>query len=229
MELFNLNYHYGGHLNKTAPSHYVGGEETLAMNIDPDKLDFWLLFSLPKEMGIDDEIEDIYYLVPGESLNAGLHKLSGDKDVIEIGRLGMQVGVVDLYVVHKGDENQYNTSIEYPAHSPFAEGIEENSEEGEQNYRWDDGFEEPEHPYLEALDGGKSDTSDEEWTEARDRVEKWNMKTTEEVKQATVQMEEGTSAGEQEQLLILDKEVGGCVSEYEDSDGEVDSPGDSEE
>ncbi|CAH9103870.1 unnamed protein product [Cuscuta europaea] len=55
------------------------------------------------------------------------------------------------------------------------------------------------------------------------------MKTIEEVKQAIVHMEEGTSAGEQENFLILDKEASGCVSEYEDSDGEVDSPGDSEE
>ena len=82
---------------------YLGGEER-RFNVDPDELCWFWLEELAKKCGPYMKIEEIYYLIPGKSLEEGLRRVYAGKEVLQMAKIVLAYGCIDLYVLHGVDE-----------------------------------------------------------------------------------------------------------------------------
>ena len=53
------------------------------------------------------KIDEIYYLIPGKSLDEGLRRVYNDKKVLEMTNIVATNRFIDLYVVHEVDEPKF--------------------------------------------------------------------------------------------------------------------------
>ena len=59
---------------------------------------------MAKKCGPYVKIDEIYYLIPGKSLDEGLRRVYNDKEVLEMIDIVVANRFIDLYVLHGVDE-----------------------------------------------------------------------------------------------------------------------------
>ncbi|CAH9118432.1 unnamed protein product [Cuscuta epithymum] len=103
----SLRFWHGGLFRKTQDALvYVNGRSKF-FEIDPDELCWFWLEELTKKCGSYNVIDEIFYLVPGLSLDKGLRKVYNDQEVqqmTEMTEILLKVGPLDLYVLHGLDQ-----------------------------------------------------------------------------------------------------------------------------
>ena len=82
--------------------------------MDPDKLCWFWLEELAKKCGPYMKIKEIYYLIPGKSLEDGLRRVYADKEVLQMAEIVLAYGCIDLYVWHGVDEPNVVPMIDTP-------------------------------------------------------------------------------------------------------------------
>ena len=58
------------------------------------------------------KIEEIYYLISGESLEEGLKRVYADKEMLQITEIAFENGYIGLYVLHGVDERNIMPMID---------------------------------------------------------------------------------------------------------------------
>ncbi|KAL2938836.1 Filamin A-interacting protein 1-like, partial [Bienertia sinuspersici] len=67
--------------------------------VDPDELCYWDLVEFGRKCG-HDNVQGMYYLVPGMSLENGLRKIIGDEEVLQMGEIAVKYRAVEAYLLH---------------------------------------------------------------------------------------------------------------------------------
>ncbi|CAH9089295.1 unnamed protein product [Cuscuta europaea] len=78
---------------------YVDGEYK-CFEIDADELCWFWLEELAGNYGKCSSIDDIYYLIPGQSLQNGLRRVKLDDEVRKMYKVAMKYKIIDCYIRH---------------------------------------------------------------------------------------------------------------------------------
>ncbi|KAD4585445.1 hypothetical protein E3N88_23046 [Mikania micrantha] len=242
---------YGGKLSKNPKLHYVGGETSM-IKVEVDKMSYFELVDYVMEVGLYEKKDFfMFYLLPGKKFEEGLVELKNDEDV---SRMMVDLGedvrhILHLYVESKTNkeelaqpskittqkevqliQSQTSTSSplkltksaarRLPCNTSISEqGSEDGSEEGSE-----DGSEEGSEEGSEDEYG--SDTDDEEWRASIGAIKKSNKEDESSKKKLLEQFLAEPDSTHEESLQITHHSD---ASSYEDSDGDVNSPGNSED
>ncbi|XP_047952617.1 uncharacterized protein LOC125198282 [Salvia hispanica] len=87
----------------TNGKHYVGGKVQLIDNCDSDKWSKLEVDDILEKINFDVSRLEYYYLKPGMSLDDGLMRLFDNLSSVEMAEIGVQKGVVDVFVVEAND------------------------------------------------------------------------------------------------------------------------------
>ncbi|MED6212373.1 hypothetical protein PIB30_082634, partial [Stylosanthes scabra] len=116
MAFFDVHMYYGGcfgHVDGIMK--YKDGEKTIVIGQDED---FWCIYEAEEQLrhlGIKKRsICAMWYKDPEvEAFDIGLIQFENDRDAIDMVRLGMLRGYVELYVVHSDREIEWFSEIGY--------------------------------------------------------------------------------------------------------------------
>ncbi|CAH9146031.1 unnamed protein product [Cuscuta epithymum] len=281
MDSLTLRFWHGGSFRKINKKLvYLNGQSN-SFEIDPDELCWFWLEELAKKCGTYNVIDQIFYLIPGMTLDKGLRKVYNDKEVLEMSAILVQSRSLDMYVLHGLDEpdmvemlpsnaeySQLNQTfateehIDEEAETLFDDGgeggsttgapnatqggvndevdpvcdedetqgeteVEEEAEVQEEAKEQDEGdLVDSEDEDLSVND---SEVSDDEYKIAKSRVKECKNKFLELAKQLQKEAVEGKLQGQKKPPADMDCEKDGFLSEYEDSDEDIDTPPVSEE
>ncbi|CAH9091128.1 unnamed protein product, partial [Cuscuta epithymum] len=91
-----LNMWHGGTFRKndTGQLQYVGGQRR-CFDVDADELCWFWLEELAGKCGKYSSIDDIYYLIPGETFEKGLKRVKFDAEVREMYKVVMTFRTID--------------------------------------------------------------------------------------------------------------------------------------
>ncbi|KAL2942915.1 Biosynthetic peptidoglycan transglycosylase [Bienertia sinuspersici] len=67
--------------------------------VDPDELCYWDLVEFGRKCG-HDNVQGMYYLVPGMSLENDLRKIIGDEEVLQMDEIAVKYRAVEVYLLH---------------------------------------------------------------------------------------------------------------------------------
>ncbi|WVZ79176.1 hypothetical protein U9M48_026784 [Paspalum notatum var. saurae] len=96
----NILMHYGGAFADQDPLTYDGGEVQLFRNIDKDVMSYFHVLELAKSVGFKDG-DNMFYGVPGRSLEASIDLLKDDTSVCEMLKFANQTDFLEIYIQHK--------------------------------------------------------------------------------------------------------------------------------
>ena len=97
MESVTLRFWHGGLFKKNLKElQYLGGQER-AFNVDPNELYWFWLEELAYKCGPYMKIEEVYYLIPGKSLEKGLRRVYDDKEVLQMSEIVFGNRCIDLF------------------------------------------------------------------------------------------------------------------------------------
>ncbi|CAH9106999.1 unnamed protein product [Cuscuta epithymum] len=231
MDRVSLIFWHGGlFMKKNDKLLYLNGE-CKSFDIDPDELCWFWLEELAKKCGSYTRIEEIYYLVPGLPLDNGLRRVYNDREVLEMSEIVLKARSLDLYVVHGLDQAEQVIMLpSTPNTKTSIESANENQLDGcnvvdhEVQTDIDDDEAELEGEAEDCYDD-EAEVSDDEYRTAKNRVKECNNKLFEIAKQLQKEAEEGILEGQRTNVNNLES----CLSEYEDTEEEIDTPPDSAE
>ncbi|XP_056690438.1 uncharacterized protein [Spinacia oleracea] len=110
-----LKIWHGGVFKKVANGEtiYEGGRGR-TFPVDVDELCWWDLEVLAKKCGGYENIDGLFYLIPGLSLANGLRKVYEDVEVLKMAELVLKYRCVELYVYHGTELPNQETTIISP-------------------------------------------------------------------------------------------------------------------
>uniref|UniRef100_A0A803MYZ2 PB1-like domain-containing protein n=1 Tax=Chenopodium quinoa TaxID=63459 RepID=A0A803MYZ2_CHEQI len=160
---------------------YINGKGR-TFNVDPDHLCGFYLLELVMKCGkYKDRVKGFMYLVPGLSLKGGLRRVDDDDSMRELIDISINNRDVEEYVVHDvdsdagegvgaGDQGLHAGEGRAGEELDVGEGLEQELERGEEVQGLDDLEVEEREEILDEELQFESETEDEEYTLARQRV-----------------------------------------------------------
>ncbi|KAF7835385.1 hypothetical protein G2W53_010244 [Senna tora] len=156
----SVKVHHGGtFVNIHGDLQYIDGEETIWDNCDIDRWSFFELKDGLAEMGHKEKY-DMWLADPNVRLKDTLRPIVDDRGAMEMGLVGLAVGMVDLYLLHTPFE--FTEILALPSNEPPPapdtddgkdnDGVEEDND--------GDGVEEDNDGDDDKEDGDQSDDSD---------------------------------------------------------------------
>ncbi|VFQ75657.1 unnamed protein product [Cuscuta campestris] len=242
METGVLKLYHGGVFVKTPSSNnflqYLGGK-CQDYTIDPDLIDFFHLLNLAKESGQYQIVVKLYYLKPKMSLVDGLTLVTGDNEVLAISKIMREMGSVCLYVVHHesevGTQNLSNKS-QMPNFPPnrllnYEKDIGSNPvDESDDIYGVCSDDDDCEAKDMDILIGEDSDTSDDEFVNAKKSATAFEIKRNKKAQKVQEEIIRGRRSNVWNKAT-MHRSTGedDHLSEYDESDGDVMTPRESDE
>ncbi|KAJ8436261.1 hypothetical protein Cgig2_011533 [Carnegiea gigantea] len=237
-----LHLHHGGKFAKERKLNYEGGSCRIIEPVNVNRLSFFELKGITCEKISYAGLLDFFYVIPGCSMESGLRRLFIEEESVEMVKYCMGKKQIHVYTVHGVDPR-----LESPLPWNNLVGGDAGSSDDDSDY----------HPYGEddhdsdnnwvvnevatddiddngageeaaTCDGDDTEikdveTSDDEWQMTKEQVGEFR-------KQNSKISETKSTAVENEN--IIDEAVGGGTelqSEYEDSEVEMETPGESDE
>lgn len=80
---------------------YVGGWRTILSDINIDEFFYDDIIAMYKRAGGKSSIIEVYYSLPGKSLDDEIHKLEWDNNIIELQNVYKGLPVISLYIEDK--------------------------------------------------------------------------------------------------------------------------------
>ena len=82
-DLIHIKMHHGGTFSMEGPLTYDGGEVSIFRDCDSERTSYFCLVRMAKDVGFKDG-DELYYTVPGCSLDEGIDLIHDDNSVIKM-------------------------------------------------------------------------------------------------------------------------------------------------
>ena len=103
-DLIHIKMHHGGSFSIEGPLTYHGGELSIFRDCDSQRTSYFRLVRMAKDVGFKDG-DELYYTVPGCSLDEGIDLIHDDNSVIKMLNFAKKHNFADIYLKHKDQEN----------------------------------------------------------------------------------------------------------------------------
>ena len=95
--IVHLKVHHGGAFSKEGIFSYIGGQTTVYRNCDTDRMSYFDLLHMLKEVGCVNG-EQIFYRMPGRSLDVGLDEIRDDNSVLRMLTFATPNDLLEIYI-----------------------------------------------------------------------------------------------------------------------------------
>ena len=93
-----IRVHHGGSFSKKGVLAYVGGEKTVFRNCDKDRMSYFELVGLIKDVGSFNEGDKIFYCIPDLALDYGVDEIRDDMSIVRMLSLSRPNEILEIYV-----------------------------------------------------------------------------------------------------------------------------------
>ncbi|XP_048502570.1 uncharacterized protein LOC104903051 [Beta vulgaris subsp. vulgaris] len=98
-DVINIKIHHGGNFSKDGVLTYVGGQVSFYRNCDVDRLSYFELVGMVKEIGFS-EGDKLYYTIPSYCLETGIDEIHNDQSVERLLKFRKPNMFIDIYIQH---------------------------------------------------------------------------------------------------------------------------------
>ena len=103
-DLIHIKMHHGGSFSMEGPLTYDGGEVSIFRDCDSERISYFRLVRMAKDVGFKDG-DELFYSVPECSLDDGIDLLHDDNSVLKMVNFAKKHNFAEIYVKHKGSES----------------------------------------------------------------------------------------------------------------------------
>uniref|UniRef100_A0A0E0DA16 PB1-like domain-containing protein n=1 Tax=Oryza meridionalis TaxID=40149 RepID=A0A0E0DA16_9ORYZ len=98
-DLIRIKMHHGGSFSKEGELCYVGGQVSIFRNCDSERLSYFCLVDMAKDVGFNAG-DELFYAIPGYNLENGIDKLHDDHSVRKMLNYTKKSKSAELYIKH---------------------------------------------------------------------------------------------------------------------------------
>uniref|UniRef100_A0A0E0GX48 PB1-like domain-containing protein n=1 Tax=Oryza nivara TaxID=4536 RepID=A0A0E0GX48_ORYNI len=98
-DLIRIKMHHGGSFSKEGELCYVGGQVSIFRNCDSERLPYFCLVDMAKDVGFNAG-DELFYAIPGYNLENGIDKLHDDHSVHKMLNYTKKSKSAELYIKH---------------------------------------------------------------------------------------------------------------------------------
>uniref|UniRef100_A0A0D3FRX6 PB1-like domain-containing protein n=1 Tax=Oryza barthii TaxID=65489 RepID=A0A0D3FRX6_9ORYZ len=98
-DLIRIKMHHGGSFSKEGELCYVGGQVSIFRNCDSERLSYFCLVDMAKDVGFNAG-DELFYAIPGYNLENGIDKLHDDHSVRKMLSYTKKSKSAKLYIKH---------------------------------------------------------------------------------------------------------------------------------
>ena len=93
----NIKIHHGGSFSSDGVLMYIGGQMSIFRNCDVDRLSYFELVDITKDVGFT-EGDKLYYTIPSYDLDTGIDEIHDDQSVIQMLKFAKSNTFIEIYV-----------------------------------------------------------------------------------------------------------------------------------
>nr|XP_051228521.1 uncharacterized protein LOC127346027 [Lolium perenne] len=103
-DLMNIKMHHGGSFSMEGPLTYDGGEVSIFRDCDSERVSYFRLVRMAKDVGFQDG-DELYYTIPECRLDVGIDLLHDDNSVLKMLNFAKKNNFAEIYIKHKGHQS----------------------------------------------------------------------------------------------------------------------------
>lgn len=98
-DMISIKIHHGGSFSKEGQLCYVGGQVSIFRNCDSERMSYFCLVDMAKDVGFKGG-DELFYAIPGYSLENGIDKLHDDHSLRKMLNFAKKGKSMEIYIKH---------------------------------------------------------------------------------------------------------------------------------